>query len=126
MAADSNIVGYITKTTAANKMDILGVPFQNIGDATINVQDILPGAGIDVWGGDLLRVWDPITAKYVSAYYFGETYDPLDTNYEGDDLGPGWADGDQFRLDFPIFAGQGFWLTTTGNAVVSFPAPAGI
>ena len=126
VAVDSNIVGDVTKTTDANKMDILGVPFQNVGDTVINIQDVTPVSGIDLFGRDFLRVWNPATATYVTASYFGDTYDVTDINYEHD-LGPGWADGDtQVRLDFTIDAGQGFWLQTRSDAVVSFPAPAGI
>ena len=117
MAVDSNIVGYVTKTTAANKMDILGVPFQNVGDTTLNVQDILPQSGF-VDGADVLRVWNPITTKYVAVSYYSDTYDSADTNYDTD-LGPGWADTDQFRVDFTLSPGQGFWLTTRNNASVS-------
>jgi len=111
MAADSNIVGYVTKTTAANKMDILGMSFQEIGGADLNVQDILL-KGADPYGGDVLRVWNPLTEKYTYAFYFADTY--ADYDYDPD-LGPGWADGDQIRLDFTIPAGQGFWLTTIGT-----------
>ena len=113
MAVDSNIVGYITKTTDANKMDILGMSFQEIGGADLNVQDILL-EGADPYGGtDILRVWNPQTAKYTYAIYFNDTY--ADYDYDPD-LGPGWADADQIRFDFTIPAGQGFWLTTSGNA----------
>ena len=115
MAVDSNIVGYVTKATAGNKMDILGMSFQEIGGADLNVQDILPGAGFSE-GGDLLRVWNPATSTYMFAYYFSDTY--ADYDYDPD-LGPGWADGDQLRVDFTIPAGQGFWLTTIGNASVT-------
>jgi len=124
LAADSNIVGYNTMNTAANKMDILGVHFQNIGYTTINVQDVEFASGMTE-GEDLLRVWNPATAKYVAATYYGDTYDPSDTGYTTD-LGPGWADVDQFRVDIPISVGQGFWLTTPANAVIAFPVPAGI
>jgi len=99
-------------------MDIVGTHFQNIGDTTINIQDVLPGAGIDMFGRDVLRAWEPVAATYISARYFDETYDEADTDYEND-LGPGWADGDGFRLDFPIIAGQGFWLQTRNNASVT-------
>jgi len=96
-------------------MDLLGVSFQEIGGADLNVQDVLPGTGIDVWGGDLLRVWGPVTAKYVSAYYFEETYS---SDYK-EEYGPGWATPGQVRLDFPIAAGQGFWLTTADATSVT-------
>jgi len=115
MAADSNIVGYVTKTTAANKMDIFGVPFQNIGDTDINVQDVLPGPGVTDGGTDLLRIWNPATATYVAAYYCSETYSSdWNTTY-----GPGWADSSWVRLDFPIATGQGFWLTTGNDASIT-------
>jgi len=122
VAVDSNIVGYVTKATDANKMDILGVPFQNVGDTVINIQDVTPGVGFSD-GGDLFRLWDSVAAKYVSAYYFGDTY-AFDTGLGdidyGTDLGPGWADGEtQERLVFTIEPGQGFWLTTRNNASVT-------
>ena len=112
--AESQIVGYVTKATIANKMDILGVPFQNVGETTVNIQDIIPGTGIDVWGGDVLRVWDSLLGTYTYAYYFGETYN-ADYSLE---LGAGWSDGDQIRSDVEIAAGQGFVLTTAANASV--------
>ena len=96
-------------------MDIFGVPFQNVGETTINIQDVKPNAGIDVWGGDLLRMWNPLTTTYTFAFYFGETYD---AGYE-EEFGQGWADGDQVRLNFPISAGQGLWLSTISNAAVT-------
>ena len=114
---DSNIVGYVTKGLTAGKMDIVGTHFQNIGDTVVNIQDILPAAGIDIYGRDNLRVWDPVMATYIRAHYYSETYDAADTDYEFD-LGPGWGDDDGFRLDFPITPGQGFWLQTRVNASV--------
>ena len=117
-AADSNIVGYVTKTTAAGKMDIVGTHFQNIGDATINIQDVFPGVGIDLYGRDFLRIWNPLTATYITASYWGDTYDVEDVNGDND-LGPGWADEGQIRLDFTIDPGQGFWLQTRANASVT-------
>ena len=108
-------------STLAGKMDIICNTFAT----DINIQDIQAGSGIDMYGRDTLRVWNPVSATYVTARYFSETYDTADIDYE-DDLGPGWADVDGFRLDFQIFAGQGFWLQTRNNATVLFPAPAGI
>ena len=115
---NSNIVGYVTKGLTAGKMDMLGVHFQNIGDTVINIQDILPTSGIDLYGRDTLRVWNPGSGTYTTAGYYSETYDVEDT--DGDfDLGSGWADEDGVRLDFMIEAGQGFWLQTRLNATVT-------
>ena len=110
--AESQIVGYVTKEMAAGKMDIMGVSFQNIGDTSINVQDIIPVSGFGE-GVDLIRVWNPTEKTYTFAYYYSETY--ADYNYEPD-LGAGWADGDQIRSNISIDAGQGFWLTTVQAA----------
>ena len=122
MAVDSNIVGYVTKTTAAGKMDIVGVHFQNTDGTDISVQDVKPVSGFG-YGVDLLRVWNPGLGTYTFAYYFTDTY--ADYDYDPD-LGPGWADGDQIRITCPIEVGQGFWLTTVDAAVVEFTPPAGI
>ena len=109
----SQIAGFATMVTQGAKMDLFGVSFQKVGGEDIDIQDIQPGAGYssDV-GYDLIRVWDPLTGKYVFAYHWNQTYDK-DT---GDPLGPGWGDIDENRLDTFIVAGQGYWLTTLKNA----------
>ena len=115
----SQIVGFSTMETTGTKMDIFGVSFQKVGvffgsvsgeDADLTIQDIQPGTGYGD-GADLIRVWNPITGQYVEAYYCDETVDENEQN-----CGSGWGDAGGIRLDIPIAAGQGYWLTTIGNA----------
>ena len=101
-------------STVANKIDLLCNTFP----AAINIQDVEPVSGISDWGLDQLRLWNPDTGTYADAYYCSNTYDSM-----WNDHGPGWADCFWTRLDVPIAVGQGFWLTTYADAVVSFPVP---
>ena len=45
--SSANIVGYVTYTTQADKMDIYGAPFVNVGGEDINIQSVQLGAGAD-------------------------------------------------------------------------------
>jgi hypothetical protein len=105
--------------TLANKMDLICNTFP----VDMSIQDIVPVSGFSTTGGDLIKVWNASTRTYVSAYYYSDVY--ADDNYDPS-LGAGWADGNQIKLNTIIAAGQGFWLTTAQNAVVSFTAPAGL
>jgi len=95
--------------------------FQEIGGADLNVQDVLPGTGITTDGDDVIRVWNPGSGTYTTGLYWDETYDT-----EDNEMGPGWGNGRQDRLDITLFAGQGFWVQTIGNVVISFPVPAAL
>jgi len=91
----------------------MGVSFQNIGDTVISIQDVVPMTGFDDEGGDQLRIWNPLTSTYTTVYYYADTYT---NSVYSNDLGPGWADELQNRLNITLDPGQGFWLKTLGAA----------
>ena len=82
----------------------------------IDIQDIVPKSGIDVWGGDSIRIWNG--TKYTNYYYFGVD---ADEGSEGlSDGTSGWGDlnGDPVTVTIPL--GQGFWINTQGPATITF------
>ena len=122
-AVDSqNIVGYTTKSTTANTLDMMGVGFQNPGTNTISIQSVVPVSGFSVEGADQLRIWNPLTQGYSTFFYYSDTYAVEDVTYTTS-LGAGWGDGGAFRANVTINQGQGFWLKTAANAVLSFTSP---
>jgi effector-binding domain-containing protein len=107
-----NIVGYQSQSTLSGKMDIVGVQFEGVGGTNISIQAIVPVSGFSTTGGDLIKIWNPLTRTYVSAYYYDTLYSAdYNTTY-----GAGWGDIDQIKLDLTIDPGQGFWITTAQNA----------
>ena len=62
--SSANIVGYVTYTTQADKMDIYGAPFVNVGGEDINIQSIQLGSQADANGKDVLIMFDPNTQTY--------------------------------------------------------------
>ena len=110
-------------------MTIVGNQFQYIGDTSIDLQDI-KGLGLGEEGSDYIKIWDPISLNYLTAYYFGNAmggvYDDVNNtpeDYDDDlELGPGWGDGYQTALHANIAVGQGFWIKSVGGGKVSFPA----
>jgi hypothetical protein len=105
-------------STLSGKMDLICNTFP----ASLSIQDVEPVSGFSD-GLDLIKVWDAVNRTYTSAYYFSDVY--ADYDYDPS-LGAGWADIDQIKVDVVIAEGQGFWLTTANDAVVSFTAPAGL
>ena len=116
----SNIVGYEKITVPANKMDIVGIQFQDVGvNGVIDIQQIT-AEGWDGEGADWIKIYDPDTSRYVTAYYMGEeaggVYDE-----DGNALGPGWADDNQVAVDIEIKVGQGFWVQSEAGGKLVFP-----
>ena len=115
--SSANIVGYVTYTTQADKMDIYGAPFVNVGGEDINIQSIQLGSQADSNGKDVLMMFDPNTQTYAIYNWMPVTYSSdFMTSY-----GPGWADANWIRQDVSINPGQGFWLQTKGNVSVTIP-----
>lgn len=110
-----NIVGYVTKSTTANTLDMMGVNFQNPETTTLSIQLIIPQSGFSIEGADVLRMWNPLTQGYASYFYFGVTY--VDDTYAVE-AGPGWADAAQIRVlsSVKLDPGQGFWIKTRSAA----------
>ena len=131
----SNIVGYEKITVPVNAQDIVGVQFQNIGaNGTINLQDIVPekgenGEGYSGEGVDWIKIYDPATSRYTTAYFWGVEADG--GVYESADaeeaLGPGWGDEQQNVIDVDLLAGQGVWTQSKagGKLVVAGEVTAG-
>ena len=106
----SNIVGYEKISVPVNKMDLVGIQFQTVGtNGVINIQDITT-EGWDGYGSDWLKVYNPNTSRYTTAYYVSEDMGGVytDDTYETS-LGAGWADDAQIVLDMTIEAGQAVW-----------------
>ncbi|MBO5687736.1 MAG: hypothetical protein J6R84_05920 [Alistipes sp.] len=115
--SSANIVGYVTYTTQADKMDIYGAPFVNVGGEDINIQSVQLGAGADASGKDVIMFFDPNTQAYTIYYWMTATYSAdYQTVY-----GPGWADAGWVRQDTTINPGQGFWLQTKSAVAVTVP-----
>ena len=120
----SNIVGYEKIPLGVNAMDILACQFVDIGevDGVVNIQDIVPDGDFATDGTDWIKVYNPATHQYTTAFYFGEdadgVFDPTDTEYENS-LGAGWGDSDQFKLDFDIAGGQGFWAKAVEGGTIT-------
>ena len=120
----SNIVGYEKIPLGANTMDILACQFVDVGEVAgaVNIQEIVPGGDFATDGGDWIKVYNPVTHLYTTAYYFGEDadgiFDPTDTEYENS-LGAGWGDGEQFKLDFDIAVGKGFWSQAVAGGSIT-------
>ena len=115
--SSDNIVGYVTYTTQADKMDIYGAPFVNVGGNDISIQNVQLGAGADASGQDMLMVFDPNTLTYKIFFWMPTTYSAdYMTTY-----GAGWADAGWVRQDATINPGQGFWLQTKAAVTVTVP-----
>ena len=124
----ANVVGYSKVTLPANAMTIVGNQFQYIGDTSIDLQDI-KCEGFAEEGSDYIKIWDPATRTYMTAYYWGESMDGVfddvnntPDNYDDDEaLGAGWGDGYQTALHADIAVGQGFWMLSGKGGKVIFP-----
>ena len=117
----SNIVGYEKITVPVNSQDIVGIQFQGIGlGGVIDIQQITT-EGWDGEGADWIKIYDPNTSRYTTAYYIGEdaggVYDE-----DGNELGPGWGDDNAVAVDIEIKAGQGFWVKSEAGGKLVFPA----
>ena len=116
----SNIVGYTKITVPENKMDIVGVQFQNIGaEGTLSLQDIKVD-GYEGYGSDWIRIYDPVTYRYTTAIYWGEDMGGV-LDDEGNELGAGWGDEDQVAIDANLSAGTAVWTQSEagGNLITS-------
>ena len=115
--SSANIVGYVTYTTTAGKMDIHGAPFVNISDNQYNIQNIQLGATADMYGSDKLMIFNAATQKYTIYSWYSATYsEDFQTVY-----GPGWGNESWVRQDVSIDPGQVFWLQTVNDVSVTVP-----
>jgi hypothetical protein len=113
-----------TITLPANAMTLVC----NTLPMAIELQDI-KGIGLGEEGSDFIKIWDPSTRTYMTAYYWGESMDGVfddvnntPDNYDDDEaLGAGWGDGYQTALHADIAVGQGFWMQAKDGGTVSFP-----
>lgn len=116
----SNIVGYEKINVPVNKMDIIGVQFQNIGsDGIVSLQDIKV-EGFDGYGSDWIKIYDPATYSYTTATFWGEDMGGV-VDGDGKNLGPGWGDENQVAIDTTLTSGQAVWTQSEagGKVVVS-------
>lgn len=113
-------MGYTKITVPENKMDIVGVQFQNIGaEGTLSLQDIKVD-GYSEEGVDWIKIYDPATSLYETVYYYGEAMEGVyaDDSYETL-VGTGWGDTDQIVVDIDIPAGTGVWTQSeTGGTLI--------
>ena len=110
-------VGYTTKEMNAGLQDILGGQFVGVATKSIDIQQIFLVNGA---GTDAINLYVP-GVGYTMYTWSTETYK---NDYEyAEDLGPGWADGDQIRFcelnenAISIDPGQGFWISVDGEGV---------
>ena len=104
VAADSNIVGYTTKTLVANQKAISGAQFVEVGDTGLDLASIklenVPAEGtafIQWWNGT-----DYDTAAWVEI--------------DDDPNNPGWGNAGTWAEVFYTFdAGDGFWIILPGG-----------
>ena len=122
-----NVVGYSKITLPAGAMTIVGNQFQYIGNTSIDLQDI-KGVSLGEEGSDYIKIWDPLTRTYLTAYYWGDSMDGVfddvnntPENYDDDEaLGAGWGDVYQTALHSTIVSGQGFWMESAAGGEVMF------
>ena len=119
----SNTVGYEKINVPANAMDIVAVQFQESGeDGFVNLQDVTV-EGYSEQGVDWIKIYDPITSRYITARYWGKSADG--GVYESADadepIGPGWGDAQQNIIRATISVGQGFWTQSEEGGKLIFP-----
>ena len=74
-------------------------------------------------GVDWIKIYDPITSRYITARYWGKSADG--GVYESADadepIGPGWGDAQQNVITATLDVGQGVWTQaeTGGKLIVS-------
>ena len=122
----SNTVGYEKINVPVNAQDIVVIQFKTVGsdDCFVDLQDIKV-EGYNQRGSDWIKIYDPSTSRYVTAYYWGEAadggvYAPDDEEYEHP-LGAGWGDADQVQISATILVGQGFWTKSVPGGTLIFP-----
>ena len=100
----------------ADLQDILGANFIGVGTDALDIQAIFLQNGTS---SDSISLYVP-GVGYTPYSWSTETYK---NDYEyAEDLGPGWADGDQIRFcelnenAITVSAGAGFWLNMKGTA----------
>ena len=131
----SNIVGYEKITVPVNAQNIIGIQFQNVGvNGALALQDIVPekgenGEGYSGEGVDWIKIYNPATSRYTTAYYWGVeaeggVYESADAE---EALGPGWGDENQNVMDVDLLAGQGVWTQAEagGKLIVAGEVTAG-
>ena len=116
----SNIVGY-NKVTLSPGLSIVGENFVAVGGADNPIQSIVPESGVDVWGGDSIRIWNG--SKYTNYYYFGVD---ADEGSEGlSDGTSGWGDLNGDPIDETISADTGFWVQVQNSATITLSGEVG-
>ena len=83
----------------------------------IDIQEV-KASGLSPWGEDSIRVWNG--SGYANYYYYA--YDD-DEGSEGllDTQTDGWGDSSQNSVSVQIQFGQGFWIQSGSEAVLTFP-----
>ena len=112
----SNVVGYTTVALKARTQDIMGAPFVNVATKSFNIQALTISEPTD--SVDWIKVYNPETGKYETASYYDEIYETLDSE---DPMGAGWGDEDGTAVNMTIDPGQGFWMKTDKDTIVTIP-----
>ena len=99
-----------------NKMTLVANPLP----MTISLQDIRVN-GWDGYGSDWIKIYNPATYTYTTAYYWGDDMGGV-SDEDGNELGPGWGDVDQIAIEADIEVGQGFWVQSEAGGSLIFPA----
>ena len=114
--SSANIVGYVTYNISANKKDIMGSPFINVGGTTFDIQNVTLSNPSD--GCDWIMVFNPATVSYDSYTWFSELY--TDDTYETSLGVAGWGNN-YVKEGCELDPGQGFWIQTEQASSVTLP-----
>jgi hypothetical protein len=91
-------------------MDITGANFVGVGGEDLDLQNITVDENFSRFGGDSVRIYNPLTGTYTTAFYWGEIYESADADDPMPDT-EGWGDANQTLISgISISAGQGFWV----------------
>ena len=117
-------MGYEKLTVPANRMAIKGVQFKTVGDTVndqVTLQSLVPDEGYSEYGTDWIKVFNPQTQIYTTAYYWGESADGgvYESAEAEEPLGPGWGDVEQNVIDITLNHGQGFWTQSVEGGTLT-------
>ena len=90
---------------------------------SLDIQKIVPTGYVEN-GGDWIKIWNPASRQYITAYYWGESADGGVYESPDDDaecLGPGWGDPNQTAINLTLEPGQGFWTQSIAGGSLTFP-----
>ena len=121
----SSVVGYATDTVAKGKFAIKSLGFENVSDASTDVNDILKGfTGVNFDENyDFQKTAPQIqvlnsNGTYTRYFYLNDGYVDDETFVEG------WCDSSGTLVDLDITPGTAFWVTVPGEDTATTAAGA--